>query len=30
MAEETMRSTRSAAILRYEDLPAAVVQQAKD
>jgi hypothetical protein len=30
MARETMRSARHAAILRYEDLPAAVVQQAKD
>jgi 2-methylcitrate dehydratase PrpD len=30
MAEETIRLARYAAALRYEDLPAAVVQQAKE
>ena len=30
MAEETVRLAEYAAALRYEDLPAAVVQQAKD
>ena len=30
MAEETIRLARYAAALRYEDLPTAVVQQAKD
>ncbi|HEX5232728.1 MAG TPA: MmgE/PrpD family protein, partial [Bradyrhizobium sp.] len=30
MADETIRLARYAAGLRYEDLPASVVQQAKD
>src|SRR3954454_4871550 len=30
MADETIRLARYAAVLRYEDLPASVVQQAKD